>query len=138
MEASGAVKDAPVIRELLDEALGTRRQKALGITDSQEPPGQGTEETLHTIQTLLLRLIKWGETLSCGQNIGLGLLRENLIEARAGREVSFEELVEKPWMAKGKTKELFRSRRFWVTQRSRCRHGTHMQLAMDFVARWSL
>ena len=105
MEASGAVKDAPVIRELLDEALGTRRRKALGITDSQEPPGQGTAETLHTIQTLLLRLIKWGETLSCSQNIGLGLLRENLIEARAGREVSFEELVEKPWMAKGKSKE---------------------------------
>jgi len=32
-------------------------------------------------------------------------LRENLIEARAGREVVFEELVEKQWLAKGKSKE---------------------------------
>jgi len=48
MEATGEVKDAPVIRELLDEALGARRRKALGFTDSKEPPGQGTAETLHT------------------------------------------------------------------------------------------
>lgn len=34
MEATGAVKDAPVIRELLDEALAARRRKAAGITDS--------------------------------------------------------------------------------------------------------
>ncbi|HXQ35162.1 MAG TPA: hypothetical protein VN843_14195, partial [Anaerolineales bacterium] len=27
------------------------------------------------------------------------------IEARSGREIVFEELVEKPWMAKGKSKE---------------------------------
>jgi len=31
VEATGAVKNAPVIRELLDEALGARRRKALGI-----------------------------------------------------------------------------------------------------------
>jgi hypothetical protein len=36
MEATGAVKDAPVIRELLDEMLGARRRKALGSTDSDE------------------------------------------------------------------------------------------------------
>src|SRR6185295_9005864 len=74
MEATGAVKDAPVIRELLDEALGARRRKALGITDSEEPPGQGTAETLHTLQTLLLQLVRRGETLFQGQNIGLKLL----------------------------------------------------------------
>jgi hypothetical protein len=32
-------------------------------------------------------------------------LKEALIEARSGREIIFEELVEKPWMAKGKSKE---------------------------------
>jgi hypothetical protein len=105
MEATGAVKDAPVIRELLDEALGARRRKALGITDSEEPPGQGTAETLNTLQILLLKLIKRGEMVFRGQNIGLKLLRENLIEARAGREVVFEELVENQWIAKGKSKE---------------------------------
>lgn len=41
MEATGAVKDAPVIRELLDEALSARPRKALGITDSEEPTRLG-------------------------------------------------------------------------------------------------
>jgi hypothetical protein len=40
MEATGAVKDAPVIRELLDEALGARPRKTLGIAGWEEPPGQ--------------------------------------------------------------------------------------------------
>src|SRR6266550_7628117 len=84
MEAAGAVKDAPVIRELLDEALGARRRKALGITDSEEPPGQGTAETLHTLQTLLLKLIRHEENIRLNQNYGLRILRETLIEARAG------------------------------------------------------
>src|SRR5258708_35987014 len=61
MEATGAVKDASVIRELLDEVLGARRRKALGITDSEEPPGQEITETLHTLQTLLLKLLRRGE-----------------------------------------------------------------------------
>ena len=105
MEATGALKDAPVIRELLDEALGARRRKALGITESEEPPGQDTAETLHTLQTLLLRLIKREDLVFRRQSLGLKLQRETLIEARAGREVSFEYLVETPWMEKGKTKE---------------------------------
>ncbi len=70
MEATGAVKDAPVIRELLDEALGARRRKAAGIYDSEEPPGQGTAETLHTLQTLLLRLIRHEDLLLRNQRVG--------------------------------------------------------------------
>jgi hypothetical protein len=105
MEATGAVKDAPVIRELLDEALSARRRKAAGITDWEEPPGQEITETLHTLQTLLLKLIKREELVFSRQRIGLRLLKEAVIEARSGREIVFEELVEKPWMAKGKSKE---------------------------------
>ena len=41
MEQSGAEKDAPVIRELLDEALGARRRKAMGIADWVQPPWAG-------------------------------------------------------------------------------------------------
>lgn len=105
MEATGAVKDAPVIRELLDEALSARRRKAAGIIDREEPPGQETTETLHTLQTLLLKLIKREELVFSRQSIELRLLKEAVIEARSGREIVFEELVEKPWMAKGKSKE---------------------------------
>jgi hypothetical protein len=32
-------------------------------------------------------------------------LRETLIEARAGREVYFEDIVERPWLEKGKARE---------------------------------
>ncbi len=105
MEAAGEVKDAPVIRQLLDEALGARRRKALGITDSEEPPGQGTAETLNTLQILLLKLIKREEINRLNRNLGLRMLRETLIEARAGREVYFEDIVERPWLEKGKTRE---------------------------------
>jgi len=105
MEASGAVKDAPVIRELLDEALAARRRKAAGIIDLEEPPGQGITETLHTLQTLMLKLIKHEELSFTRQSVGLKLLKEAVIEARSGREIVFEELVEKPLMAKGKSKE---------------------------------
>ena len=105
MEATGAVKDAPLIRELMDEALGARRRKAAGITNSEEPPGQEITETLHTLQTLLLKLIRREELVFGRQNVGLSLLREAVIESRAGREIVFEELVKIPWMEKGKTAE---------------------------------
>src|SRR5258708_26618850 len=105
MEATGAVEDAPIIRDVLDEALGSRRRKAMGLGDAHEPPGQETAETLHTIQTLLLKLIRRGEMVFLGQNIGLGLLQETLIEARAGREAVWEGVIQKHWLEKGKSKE---------------------------------
>ena len=105
MEATGAVKDAPVIRELLDEALGARRRKALGIADSEEPPGQGTAETLHTLQTLLLRLIKHEDLLLRNQRVGTKLLLETFVEARTGRDVAWEEVVRRPLLNKGRTEQ---------------------------------
>jgi hypothetical protein len=105
MEATGAVKDAPVIRELLDEALGARRRKTLGITDSEEPPGQGTAETLHTLQTLLLRLIRHEDLLLRNQRVGLKLLLETFVEARTGRDVAWEEVVRRPLLNKGRTEQ---------------------------------
>lgn len=105
MESTGATKDAPVIRVLLDEALSARRRKALGISDSDEPPGQGTAETLNTLQVLLLKLIKREDVNRLNRNLGLRMLRETLIQARACRDVAFEEIVTKPWLEKGKTRE---------------------------------
>src|SRR5260370_27686851 len=105
MESTGAVKEYHEIRELQDEALGARRRKAHGITDSEEPPGQGTAETLHTIQSLLLKLIKRGELVFRRQTVDFKLLREAVIEARAGREIAFEELVAQAFKEKGHTRE---------------------------------
>src|SRR5689334_21719192 len=109
MEATGAVKDAPVIRELLDEALGARRRKQAGIYDSEEPPRQEISETLNTLQTLLLKLIRREDLVFSRQSVGLRLLKEAVVEARSGREIVFEELVEKPWMEKGKTTETMKN-----------------------------
>ena len=53
----------------------------------------------------MLKLIQREELVFKRQNVGLRLLREAVIESRSGREIVFEELVEKPWMAKGKSKE---------------------------------
>lgn len=105
MEATGAMKDAPVIRELLDEALTARRRKSAGIDYSEAALGQEIRETLNTLQTLLLKLIRREEMVFQGQTVGLSVLREALIEARSGREIIFEELVEQPWIQKGKSKE---------------------------------
>src|SRR5438445_6319118 len=77
----------------------------LRISDYEEPPGQGSAETLHTIQTLLLKLIKRGELVFRRQTVDFKLLREAVIEARAGREVAFEELVAQSFMEKGHTGE---------------------------------
>jgi hypothetical protein len=105
MEATGAVKDAPVIRELLDEALMARRRKSAALYDSEPELGQEIRDTLHTIQDLLLKLIRREELIFQEQKVGLSMLREALIEARSAREIVFEELVEKPWLQKGKSKE---------------------------------
>jgi hypothetical protein len=72
MEATGAVKDAPVIRELLDEPLSVRRRKAVGIPDSEETPGQEISETLHTLQTLLLKLIDAKRSHLSAKMLGYG------------------------------------------------------------------
>ncbi|MGQ0761711.1 MAG: hypothetical protein ACT4OT_06795 [Acidobacteriota bacterium] len=109
MESTGATKDAPVIRVLLDEALSARRRKALGISDSDEPPGQPTAETLNTLQVLLLKLIKQEDRVFRRQSVTFRVLREALIEARAGREVYFEEFVERLWLERGKTRETMKN-----------------------------
>src|SRR5215813_9810343 len=105
MEQSGAEKDAPVIRELLDEALGARRRKAMGIADWVQPPGQEQAETLRAISVLLLRLLKHEERSFMVRDVGLLMLREILIEQRACRDVVYDETIRRPWLAKGKSQE---------------------------------
>ena len=104
MESTGEYKDAPVIRQLLDEALRARRRHALGYSDD-EPPGEGHAEALKTITTLLLRLLKHEERSYFSRDFGLWMLRELLIETLAGRTLVYEENVRKPWIEKGKTHE---------------------------------
>jgi hypothetical protein len=85
MEAVGSRKEAPIIRELVDEALAARRRKSVRAEPEPPPSSQDYSETLHTIQTLLLKLIRQDATVLRAQDIGLLLLQEILAEASAGR-----------------------------------------------------
>ncbi len=78
MEATGAVEGCASDSRAAGRSAGRARRKALGITDSEEPPGQGTAETLHTIQTLLLRLIKREDLLFRNQRVGTQASTGNL------------------------------------------------------------
>src|SRR5918995_4456094 len=62
MEANGQTKEAPLVRQLVDEALAARRRKSVRPAEPDQPvPTQDITETLQTLQTLLLRMIGQGE-----------------------------------------------------------------------------
>ena len=94
MEATGAQEVAPLVRELLDEALAARRRKSVHREEAEQPlPIQDTPDTLQTIQTLLLRMIGEVETGVRIESTCLELLQETLVEARAGRMGFWESLA---------------------------------------------
>jgi hypothetical protein len=96
MEATGSTKEAPLVRQLVDEALAARRRKLVPVeSDGHAPPLQDIPETLQTIQTLLLRTIGQGQRTLRIERISLELLQETLVEARAGR-ISFWESLAMP------------------------------------------
>jgi len=93
MEATGARKEAPLVRELLDEALSARRRKSIHRSESEQPPpAQDAAETFQTVQTLLLKLIRQADTGLRAQGISLILLQEVLAETSAGRKISWNRL----------------------------------------------
>ena len=78
--------------QLIDEALAARRQQALTVVARPAVSGQEAEDTLETIQSLLLKLIRQCETSLQIQDVSLALLQDVLAEARAGRKLSCEGL----------------------------------------------
>ncbi len=94
MEATGTTMEAPLVRQLVDEALAARRRKLVPLeAPTQTPPLQDQSEILETIQTLLLRIIGQGETNYRIGSITLELLQEALSEARAARLGLWDHLV---------------------------------------------
>lgn len=63
------------------------------VYHSEEPHGQEISETLHTLQTLMLKLIRREELVFKRQSVGFNLLKEAVIAARSGREIVFAELA---------------------------------------------
>jgi len=94
MEATGTTMEAPLVRQLVDEALAARRRKLVALeTLAPIAPLQDGSEILETIQTLLLRIIGQGETNYRIGSITLELLQEALSEARAARLGLWDHLV---------------------------------------------
>lgn len=104
MEATGSTKEAPLVRQLVDEALAARRRKLVHREEAEQPsPTQDVPETLQTIQTLLLRLIGQGRTIFRIESLNLELLQETLAEARAGEMRLWESLATPTLREKGKS-----------------------------------
>ncbi len=104
MEETGQDSEAPVLRMLIDEALRARRRK---MTAKESPeksqPGQELELTLQTVQALLLKMIEQAQITFRVQSLSLELLQETLVEARAARVGSWEQLVVPALREQGKT-----------------------------------
>src|SRR6266536_4978290 len=83
-------KEATVLRKLVDEALAARRSKDAETELEDSPAARGIAATLETIETLLLKMIRQGDTSLRTQDISLALLQDTLAEARAGRRVAWE------------------------------------------------
>ena|SRR2546426_1046984 len=86
MEATGQKSEAPIVRDLIDEALAARRRKQNGSGAAEpQPVTHEASNTLQTIEALLLRMIGQSETAFRVESLSLELLQETLAEARAGR-----------------------------------------------------
>jgi hypothetical protein len=111
MEATGAEKDAPVLRTLLDEALAARRRRAAGIEEPQQfKPTTAVSETLEVLQTLLLRAVNLGEKSLRIEGLNLGLLQETLAEAHAARRLCWIDFSVPPLREKGISSEAITDR----------------------------
>jgi hypothetical protein len=87
-------KEATILRQLVDEALVARRLKEAGI-DEQPSSSEGLAGMVETIQTVLLKMVRQGETSLRMQDVSLALLQDTLAEARAGRRIAWENATER-------------------------------------------
>ena len=84
-------KESTVLRKLIDEAL-TARHRRIADQDLAEPSsGEGTPDALRAVQKLLEEMVRQGHTSLRMQDVSLALLQDTLAEARAGRELTWEE-----------------------------------------------
>lgn len=89
MEETGEKSESIVLRDLIDEALSSRRRKPVKPETVETPQQESSAEILQTIQTLLLKLIRQGETSLRVQDVCLALLQDTLAEAHASTEVAW-------------------------------------------------
>jgi len=94
MTKTGA-KEATILRKLVDEALVARRLREAEGELEQATGVKGIADALGTLQALMMKSIRQGDTSLRTQDISLALLQETLAEARAGRRVAWDGAVQR-------------------------------------------
>ena len=120
MEETGQRSEAPVVRDLVDEALAARRRNGGPPQVFEQPAnGEAATEALNSLQTLLLRMIAEEETVGRIQGVTLELIQEGLAEARLGRKLTWSNLVIPALREKGMSAEEIERRFDAATEESR-------------------
>jgi hypothetical protein len=108
MNETGEKTESVLLRKLVDEALDARRKKSQSLPLTQKSDTE-FDGRLQTIESLLMRLVRQGDTSLRIQDVCLALLQDVLAEAHATRRISWESLVIPQLREKGiDTKELER------------------------------
>jgi hypothetical protein len=91
--AESGENEATVLRKLIDEALIARRQKVVNDALAPVPSEHPVTESLETIQTLLLKLVRQGETSLRMEDLTMALAQDILGEARVCRTLAWEQTI---------------------------------------------
>jgi hypothetical protein len=84
-------KESTVLRKLIDEALSARHRRIADQDLAEHSSADGAPDALRAIQKLLEELVRQGHTSLRMQDVSLALLQDTLAEARAGRELIWDE-----------------------------------------------
>lgn len=89
MKETGEKTESVLLRKLVDEALEARRKKSQSLPLTEESDN-GSGGGLHAIESLLMRLVRQGDTSFRIQDVCLALLQDVLAEAHATHRISWE------------------------------------------------
>lgn len=100
MKETGETTESVLLRKLVDEALAARRKKSQSLPLIEESDNE-LGGRLQTIESLLMRLVRQGDTSFRIQDVCLALLQDVLAEAHATRRLSWESFVTPQLQEKG-------------------------------------
>lgn len=89
MKETGETTESVLLRQLVDEALAARRNKSESLPSIEESDNEFGDR-LQTMETLLMRLVRQGDTSFRIQDVCLALLQDVLAEAYATHRISWE------------------------------------------------
>jgi hypothetical protein len=89
MKETGEQTESVLLRQLVDEALAARHKKSESLPFIEQSNNESGDR-LHTIESLLMRLVRQGDTSLRIQDVCLALVQDALAEAYATHRISWE------------------------------------------------